>query len=117
MYIAFGEDGKAKALDEEHTVTIWCESEEGVKNAMATLQSIRAWVPVSRMLPAENAVTDESEEVLVTVQPEDSDECVTEIGYRYHGHWVLRNGLEGEVKAWMRFPKPYKGEMGNKKTG
>ena len=56
----------------------------------------------------ENAVTKMSEEVLVTVQPEGSDECVTEIGYRYHGHWVLRNGLKGEVKAWMRFPKPYK---------
>lgn len=99
---------KAKAFDEDYAVTIYCESEEDMKNAMATLKSISSWVPVSKMLPAENAVTDVSEEVLVTVQPEDSDECVTEFGYRYHGHWVLRNGLEGEVKAWMRFPKPYK---------
>ena len=108
MYIAFGEDGKAKAFDKNHTVTIWCESEEGVKRTMTTLQCISSWVPVSIQLPAENTVTETSEEVLVTVQPEGSDECVTEIGYRYHGHWVLRNGLEGEVKAWMRFPKPYK---------
>ena len=108
MYIAFGEDGKAKAFDENHTVTIWCESEEGVKRTMATLQCIRPWVPVSIQLPAENAVTKMSEEVLVTVQPEGSDECVTEIGALCRGHWVLRNGLRGEVKAWMRFPKPYK---------
>ena len=109
MYIAFAEDGKAKACDEaDYTLKIWCESEEGVKNAMATLQCISSWVPVSRMLPAENAVTKMSEEVLVTVRPEDSDECVTGIGAMCRGHWVLRNGLEGEVKAWMRFPKPYK---------
>lgn len=107
-----GSDGNVKALDEGYTVIIWCESEEGVKNTMATLRCISSWVPVSRMLPAENAVTKMSEEVLVTVRPVGSDECVTEIGALRRGHWVLRNGLRGEVMAWMRFPKPYKGEMG-----
>lgn len=106
MYIALRKD--AKALDGDYMVTIWCESEEGAKNMMETLQCISAWVPVSRMLPAENAVTKMSEEVLVTVRPEGSDECVTEIGTLARGHWVVRNGLRGEVMAWMRFPKPYK---------
>ena len=95
-------------IAEKYTITIWCESEEEVKRTMTTLQCISSWVPVSIKLPAENAVTKMSEEVLVTVQPEGSDECVTEIGALCRGHWVLRNGLRGEVKAWMRFPKPYK---------
>ena len=67
---------------------------------------VSEWISVNERLP------EECKEVLVTVKDDSADSPIyyTAVGWYYAGIWVVEDAVCHQVIAWMRPPKPYKGD-------